>query len=73
MPRLIGEEGMILELGLLSLLLTIQVVSLPLYSSQPAAAKTRNYFDNSLLGFAINELARMRHYHNTLNIQTEIQ
>jgi hypothetical protein len=37
MPRLIGEEGMILELGLL-LLLAIQVVSLPLSTSQPAAA-----------------------------------
>jgi hypothetical protein len=36
MPRLIGEEGMILELGLL--LLAIQVVSLPLSSSRLAAA-----------------------------------
>jgi hypothetical protein len=37
MPRLIGEEGMILELGLL-LLLAIQVVSFPLSSSRLAAA-----------------------------------
>jgi hypothetical protein len=42
MPRPIGEEGMILELGLL--LLTIQVVPLPLSSSQHAAAKFQLYF-----------------------------